>query len=37
MVAEALAYHSDFTMNDDEGTIPQQIGHLEGHRGDDAR
>ena len=30
MVAEALAYHSDFTMNDNEGTIPQQIAHLEG-------
>jgi hypothetical protein len=30
LVAEALAYHSDFTMNDNEGTIPQQIAHLEG-------
>ena len=30
MVAEALAYHSDFAMNDNEGTIPQQIAHLEG-------
>ena len=30
LVAEVLAYHSDFTMNDNEGTIPQQIAHLEG-------
>ena len=30
LVAEALAYHSDFMMNDNDGTIPQQIAHLEG-------
>ena len=30
LVAEALAYHSDFMMNDNDGTTPQQIAHLEG-------